>query len=47
MRITDAHIAGTCISRGCTLATRSVKDFATVDGPQTVNPFAHETKGAS
>lgn len=39
MTLADAQIAGICLSRGLTLATRNVADFESVGGLDVVNPF--------
>lgn len=47
MSLANAQIAGICLSRGCTLATRNVADFEAVDELDILNPFEQETKGGS
>jgi predicted nucleic acid-binding protein len=37
--LADSQIAGICIARSATLATRNTKDFDAVDGLSLVNPF--------
>jgi predicted nucleic acid-binding protein len=37
--LADAQIAGICLSRGATLATRNAKDFAAIDSLVLTNPF--------
>jgi toxin FitB len=39
VELADAQIAGICVSRGATLATRNTKDFEGIDGLALVNPF--------
>lgn len=39
MSMADAQIAGICVSRGDSLATRNVKDFDVVEGLEIINPF--------
>ena len=39
MGLADAQIAGICLSRGWQLATRNVRDFASVPELAVVNPF--------
>ncbi len=39
MGLADAEIAGICVSRGCQVATRSVRDFEDISGLAVVNPF--------
>jgi predicted nucleic acid-binding protein len=39
IKLPDAIIASTAISRGLTLVTRNVDDFARVDGLQILNPY--------
>ncbi len=39
MSMADAQIAGICMSRGDSLATRNVQDFDVVEGLEIVNPF--------
>lgn len=43
MSLADAQIAGICITNAATLATRNVKDFASVDELIVINPFDHAT----
>ncbi|GAA3603560.1 type II toxin-antitoxin system VapC family toxin [Marihabitans asiaticum] len=39
MTLADAQIAGTCLARGLTLATRNTKDFDHLPSLDMVNPF--------
>ena len=39
MALADAQIAGICVARGSTLATRNVRDFDRAAGLDVVNPF--------
>lgn len=39
MALADAQIAGICVARGSSLATRNVQDFDRVAGLDVVNPF--------
>lgn len=39
MTLADAEIAGICVSRGATLATRNTADFEAIPGLTLVDPF--------
>lgn len=39
MSLADAQMAGICVSAGCELATRNVRDFADVSDLVLINPF--------
>lgn len=39
MSLTDAQIAGICLTRSVTLASRNVKDFSHLSEPDLINPF--------
>lgn len=39
MSLADAQIAGICLTRSATLATRNVKDFSHLNEPDLINPF--------
>lgn len=39
MGLADAQIAGICVSGGCVLATRNVRDFEHVSDLSLINPF--------
>lgn len=39
MSLSDAQIAGICLTQPAALATRNVKDFAQVSGLTSINPF--------
>ena len=41
MSLADAQIAGTCLARAATLATRNIKDLAHVEDLILINPFDH------
>ena len=41
MSLADAQIAGICIARSASLATRNIKDFAHVPRLDVINPFQH------
>ncbi len=41
MSLADAQIAGICLARTASLATRNVKDFAQVSNLTLINPFDH------
>ncbi len=41
MSLADAQIAGICLARAATLATRNIKDFAHVGNLTLINPFEH------
>lgn len=40
MSLADAQIAGMCLAKGWTLATRNIDDFAGISDLHIVNPFA-------
>lgn len=41
MSLADAQVAGFCLARRATLATRNIKDFAHLDDLTLINPFDH------
>ena len=41
MSLADAQIAGICLTRDATLATRNIKDFSSVGDLILINPFDH------
>lgn len=39
----DAQIAGICLSRECSLATRNVRDVTGIPGLDVIDPFGHDS----
>lgn len=46
MGLADAQIAGICLSRGCSIATRNVRDFTGIPGLDVIDPFGHDTSAS-